>query len=231
MINETPASRAARATRAQSASPRASTTPRRRLSVSTAPPNLTTATLGMREVSRRRVPNARDIATPMTLARAPTRGTASTRARVNAPARRRADATTRASAATRGRPLRAFDGAAWARAACGIAACGVVAALAPQARAEFYIEDVPSGLRASEGDARARRSLKSLTSGPNGRAVEKCANRCLATCARGGGGGPGLGPASVRRDPIVFKDSFRSREYCLFECADICSRSLEGKGR
>ena len=169
----------------------------------------------------------------MKLARATPRrlGTASTRARRDARATTRAGATARDDARRRGRPFDAFDGAALARAACGVAACVVVGARAPSARAEFYIEDVPDGLRASESDSRARRSLKSLTSGPNGKAVEKCANKCLATCARGGGGGPGLGPASVRRDPIVFKDSFRSREYCLFECADICSRSLEARGR
>lgn len=96
--------------------------------------------------------------------------------------------------------------------------------------AEFYIEDVPEGLRASESaSASARPSLRRLTSGPNGGAIEKCANKCLAACARGGGGGPGMGPASVRRDPFVFKESFRSREYCLYECASACSESMNGR--
>lgn len=104
-------------------------------------------------------------------------------------------------------------------------------ACAPPSNAEFYIEDIPDGLRASESaSANTRPSLRRLTSGPNGKAIEKCANKCLATCARGGGGGPGLGPASVRRDPVVFKESFRSREYCLYECAEVCSLRLNGGG-
>lgn len=104
-------------------------------------------------------------------------------------------------------------------------------ACAQPSNAEFYIEDIPEGLRASESASASKRpSLRRLTSGPNGKAIEKCANKCLATCARGGGGGPGLGPASVRRDPVVFKESFRSREYCLYECAEVCSLRLNGGG-
>ena len=38
-----------------------------------------------------------------------------------------------------------------------------------------------------------------------------------------------MGPASVRRDPFVFKESFRSREYCLYECASACSESINGR--
>jgi hypothetical protein len=36
-----------------------------------------------------------------------------------------------------------------------------------------------------------------------------------------GGSGPGLGPLSMRKDPVVFKDGFRSRSYCLSECAQV----------
>jgi hypothetical protein len=114
--------------------------------------------------------------------------------------------------------------------AVATAVVALVLARATPSLAEFYIEDVPEGLRASESaERRARPSLRRLTSGPNGGAIEKCANKCLATCARGGGGGPGLGPASVRRDPFVFKESFRSREYCLYECASACSESINGR--
>ena len=35
-------------------------------------------------------------------------------------------------------------------------------------------------------------------------------------------GAPGLGPMSVRGDPVVFKDGFRSRQYCIRECAELC---------
>lgn len=88
----------------------------------------------------------------------------------------------------------------------------------------FYIEDVPQGLDARE--SRPRESLSALTRGARGREVQACATKCLATCVRGGGGAPGLGPASVRRDPVVFKDGFRSREYCLTECTETCARAL-----
>lgn len=126
------------------------------------------------------------------------------------------------------------DVASSVRARITAATLGVVLAVTPlqAAFAEFYIEDVPLGLNAAEDSASTKRpSLRALTSGKNGKAIEKCANKCIATCSRGGshGGAPGLGPMSVRRDPIVFKESFRSRNYCLFECADICSASINGK--
>ena len=35
-------------------------------------------------------------------------------------------------------------------------------------------------------------------------------------------GAPGLGPISMRREIVVFKDGFRSRQYCLSECAQTC---------
>lgn len=126
------------------------------------------------------------------------------------------------------------DVASSVRARITAATLGVVLAVTPlqAAFAEFYIEDVPLGLNASEDSASTKRpSLRALTSGKNGKAIEKCANKCIATCSRGGsyGGAPGLGPMSVRRDPIVFKESFRSRNYCLFECADICAARINGK--
>ena len=130
------------------------------------------------------------------------------------------------------------DVASSVRARITAATLGVVLAVTPlqqhAAFAEFYIEDVPLGLNAAEDSASTKRpSLRALTSGKNGKAIEKCANKCIATCSRGGshGGAPGLGPMSVRRDPIVFKESFRSRNYCLFECADICAARINGGKR
>lgn len=41
-------------------------------------------------------------------------------------------------------------------------------------------------------------------------------------------GAPGLGPLSMRRDVIVFKESFRSRSYCLSECTQVCALSING---
>ena len=67
--------------------------------------------------------------------------------------------------------------------------------------------------------------------------IEKCATKCIATCTRGGSGAPGLGPLSVRKAPVVFKDGFRTRNYCLSECTQICSitvnsqRGADGRGR
>jgi len=36
-------------------------------------------------------------------------------------------------------------------------------------------------------------------------------------------GAPGLGPMSVRREIVVFKEGFRSRKYCLSECTQVCA--------
>ena len=141
----------------------------------------------------------------------------------------------RASAAASSSSASSASASSSSSASVALATTAALAALtlacAQPSNAEFYIEDIPEGLRASESASASKRpSLRRLTSGPNGKAIEKCANKCLATCARGGGGGPGLGPASVRRDPVVFKESFRSREYCLYECAEVCSLRLNGGG-
>ena len=90
---------------------------------------------------------------------------------------------------------------------------------------EFYVEDIPLGLASS--DARAAPNLRSLTKGANGKEIEKCATKCIATCTRGGSGAPGLGPLSVRKAPVVFKEGFRSRQYCLSECTEICSITVK----
>jgi len=33
----------------------------------------------------------------------------------------------------------------------------------------------------------------------------------------------------MRKDPVVFKDGFRSRSYCLSECAQVCALEINGK--
>jgi hypothetical protein len=53
--------------------------------------------------------------------------------------------------------------------------------------------------------------------------VTACARRCIPGCIRGGAGAPGLGPLTLRQDPVVFKSGFRSRAYCLSECTRVCS--------
>ena len=103
----------------------------------------------------------------------------------------------------------------------------VSVAIAPGAalaESEFYIEDIPQGLSSGERDVAGKApNLASLVKGPNGKEIEKCATKCIATCTRGGSGAPGLGPMSIRKAPVVFKDGFRSRAYCLSECTEICS--------
>ena len=42
------------------------------------------------------------------------------------------------------------------------------------------------------------------------------------------GGAPGLGPLALRREPAVFKDTFRSRGYCLGECTQLCALPARG---
>jgi hypothetical protein len=67
-----------------------------------------------------------------------------------------------------------------------------------------------------------------MVRGANTKEIEKCAGKCIVTCTRGGGGAPGLGPLSVRKAPVVFKEGFRSRQYCLNECTEICSITVNG---
>ena len=115
--------------------------------------------------------------------------------------------------------------------AFGVAACLACGVPAPaalaQSRDEFYIEDIPQGL--SSGDTGEKgQSLSSLVRGANTKEIEKCAGKCIVTCTRGGGGAPGLGPLSVRKAPVVFKEGFRSRQYCLNECTEICSITVNG---
>jgi hypothetical protein len=49
---------------------------------------------------------------------------------------------------------------------------------------------------------------------------------CAAAAACTPAGSPGLGPLSVRKEIVVFKDGFRSRQYCLSECAQVCSLKI-----
>lgn len=124
-----------------------------------------------------------------------------------------------------------FDGVVLVCVVCGVVVCVVVGVYVLLVCVEFYIEDVLDGLCVSESDLCVRWLLKLFMLGLNGKVVEKCVNKCLVMCVCGGGGGLGLGLVSVCCDLIVFKDSFWLREYCLFECADICSRSFEVRGR
>ncbi|XP_050379831.1 uncharacterized protein LOC126797208 [Argentina anserina] len=63
---------------------------------------------------------------------------------------------------------------------------------------------------------------------PKSRKAESCTSKCVTTCIRGGEGSPGEGPFNVRRPIVVFKQGFRSRQYCLVECSDICNLIRDG---
>lgn len=63
---------------------------------------------------------------------------------------------------------------------------------------------------------------------PKSRKAETCTVKCLTTCIRGGLGSPGEGPLNLRRPLVVFKQGFRSRQYCLTECSDICNLIGDG---
>lgn len=63
---------------------------------------------------------------------------------------------------------------------------------------------------------------------PKSRKAESCTIKCVTTCIRGGEGSPGEGPLNVRRPIVVFKQGFRSRNYCLVECSDICNLIGDG---
>lgn len=119
---------------------------------------------------------------------------------------------------------------AWRAAGVALAAAATLSAAAAPiafAESEFYIEDIPQGLSSGDGGEKAP-SLRSLVKGTNTKEIEKCTGKCVVTCTRGGGGAPGLGPLSVRKAPVVFKEGFRSRQYCLSECAEICSITVNG---
>lgn len=66
-------------------------------------------------------------------------------------------------------------------------------------------------------------NMKNRIQRPKSRNAESCTTKCVGTCIRGGDGSPGEGPFNVRRPIIVFKQGFRSRQYCLVECSDVCN--------
>lgn len=80
----------------------------------------------------------------------------------------------------------------------------------------------------SASDAKVGPQLSKLMKGPHKDAISSCTRKCLPACMRGGQGGPGLGPLTLRRDPIQFKEGFRSRSYCLSECTQVCAASVTG---
>ncbi|XP_065863697.1 uncharacterized protein [Euphorbia lathyris] len=58
---------------------------------------------------------------------------------------------------------------------------------------------------------------------PKSRKAESCTIKCVTTCIRGG-----EGSLNIIRPLVVFKQGFRSRQYCLVECSDICNLIPDG---
>ncbi|KAI8471580.1 MAG: hypothetical protein J3K34DRAFT_229499 [Monoraphidium minutum] len=131
----------------------------------------------------------------------------------------------------------ASSGPSWQAACCAALASallvlGPAAAPPPPAAAAAAggdetetLSNVPGQLGASGADAERREPLSRVMGGANKKAIEACTRKCVPTCVRGGEGAPGLGPISMRREPggAVFKEAYRSRGYCLSECANVCA--------
>uniref|UniRef100_A0A0E0N9J5 Uncharacterized protein n=1 Tax=Oryza rufipogon TaxID=4529 RepID=A0A0E0N9J5_ORYRU len=65
---------------------------------------------------------------------------------------------------------------------------------------------------------------------PKSASAMRCTSKCVSTCVLGGAGSPGVdGPFNIRRPLVVFKEDFRSRQYCLLECSDICNLIKDGE--
>ncbi|OAY69368.1 uncharacterized protein LOC109711265 [Ananas comosus] len=93
--------------------------------------------------------------------------------------------------------------------------------LSPPRPSPDAFSNVPQTL--SGDDARRARIQR-----PKSRKAESCTAKCVGTCIRGGAGSPGEGPLNVRRPLVVFKQGFRTRQYCLVECSDICNLIKDG---
>ncbi len=95
-------------------------------------------------------------------------------------------------------------------------------------RDDNYIENIAGSVSSSEGDER-KPTLTSKVRGKNKKKIERCTGQCVTTCVRGSfrsTSGPGLGPATILKEPFVFKDGFRSRRYCVEECLDYCALTV-----
>lgn len=64
---------------------------------------------------------------------------------------------------------------------------------------------------------------------PKSKKAESCTTKCLSSCIYGGDRSLGKGAPNIRRPMVVFKEGFRSRQYCLVECYDICNLIGDGE--
>ncbi|KAK9281998.1 hypothetical protein L1049_004909 [Liquidambar formosana] len=117
------------------------------------------------------------------------------------------------------------------QATTGFLAAAIIFSVAPAKAAEVPPEaetlaNIPQML--SGECATAQDCKKPRIQRPKSRKAESCTIKCVTTCIRGGEGSPGEGPLNVRRPIVVFKQGFRSRQYCLVECSDICNLIRDG---
>ncbi|XP_039777526.1 uncharacterized protein LOC120644775 isoform X2 [Panicum virgatum] len=86
------------------------------------------------------------------------------------------------------------------------------------------------------GDEGGRQGEANRIRHPKSDRAARCTSKCVSTCVLGGYGAPGVaGPFNIRRPLVVFKDTFRSRQYwcrtstILVECSDICNLLKDGE--
>ncbi|KAI7986660.1 hypothetical protein LOK49_LG14G02250 [Camellia lanceoleosa] len=96
-----------------------------------------------------------------------------------------------------------------------------------QIQAAETLSDIPQML-SGDCSSSPQDCKKAKIQRPKSRKAESCTIKCVTTCIRGGVGSPGEGPLNVRRPLVVFKQGFRSRQYCLVECSDICNLIGDG---
>lgn len=90
---------------------------------------------------------------------------------------------------------------------------------------EDFFQTAPESL--SSTDESATKENPNLGKLLEGNGVQTCTRKCVPTCIRGGQGAPGLGPMSVRKEIVVFKEGYRTRQYCLSECIQVCALQLK----
>ncbi|PAN03940.1 hypothetical protein PAHAL_1G030700 [Panicum hallii] len=118
-----------------------------------------------------------------------------------------------------------------APAVVALAAALAVSAPAPAAPgpagASEPLCNLPPTLSGEEG---GRQGETNRIRHPKSDRAARCTSKCVSTCVLGGYGAPGVaGPFNIRRPLVVFKDTFRSRQYCLVECSDICNLLKDGE--
>ncbi|KAJ1277838.1 hypothetical protein BS78_04G033900 [Paspalum vaginatum] len=114
-----------------------------------------------------------------------------------------------------------------APAVVALAAALAVSSPAPVPPPSEPLCNLPPTLSGAEG---GRQGEANRIRHPKSDRAARCTSKCVSTCVLGGYGAPGVaGPFNTRRPLVVFKDTFRSRQYCLVECSDICNLLKDGE--